>query len=152
MAHSKLVDRILGHMVDRLAATVAQQRPYPHAWTREIFPSDVYQDVMRLFPPVSAFEPVHARHSNADGTSNRNQLFLTQVGLDRLHGATRELWDAVAEVMVSDELKRAIYGCLASGLTFRYGVAESEVGSLPGHARPRVYYERCGYSIPRKAW
>jgi hypothetical protein len=145
---SRIREQVLAHMLQRLEATKTCEDPYPHFWLREVFPPEIYQQMLHRQPQDSDFLPQKAeRFYKQDGTSTRLQLPVLEHHLVKLPGENGEFWLGIHDVLHSRELKQAVYRKLAAGLMYRYGVAEAAVEDLPGVPAPRFFRERDGYAI-----
>lgn len=140
--------QVLAHMLQRLEATKTCEDPYPHFWLREVFPPNVYEQMLRRLPRDGDFAPQKAeRFYKQDGTSTRLQLPVLEHHLAKLPGDDADFWLGIHDVLHSRELKQAVYRRLAPGLMYRYGVGKSAVEELPGVPAPRFFRERDGYAI-----
>lgn len=140
-------ERVLAHMVERLAATATQETPYPHFWVQQVFPDEIYAEMQERLPADSFFQPQNERFYTTEGVSTRFQLPMCEPQLAKLPGEAAGFWLGIQDALASEALKRAVYRCLAPGLAFRFGVGEAEVEDLPGVPAPRFFRETDGYAI-----
>ena len=144
----RIREQVLAHMLRRLEETTTCESPYPHFWLREVFPPDVYSQMLERLPADAAFLPLKAdRFYKQDGTSTRLQLPVLEQYLVKLPGDAADFWLGIHDVLHSRELKQAVYRRLAPGLSYRFGVPPTEVEELPGVPAPRFFRERDGYAI-----
>ena len=145
---TSIYEQVLSHMLRRLNETKTCETPYPHFWLREVFPPDLYPEMLQRLPADADFAAQKAdRFYRQDGTSTRLQLPVLAHHLQRLPGDNAEFWLGIHDALHSRDLKRAVYRRLAPGLMYRFGVDESQVEDLPGVPAPRFFRERDGYAI-----
>lgn len=140
-------NEVLVHLLTRLSSVAVEDRPFPHFFAENIFPRHIYDAMLASLPPVEQMESMGRKHRNGDGTYNRFQIPLTPQGLEQLPVECRELWHGVRHALSSPEFKLAVFGKLKAGLSFRYGVPESEVKSIVAHPQTTLLRETEGYSI-----
>jgi hypothetical protein len=141
--------RVLEHLLRRLDRTPAIEKPFSHIYLEDVFPADIYEQMLSLLPDPTHYSSAAERHydSNNGGFVRWNYL-LTRDKLVCLSSEQQELWSGIAAALTSPELKRAMFRKLARDLAFRYSVPEAKVGDLAGYARPTLYRETDGFEIP----
>ena len=141
---------VLEHLLARIGSTPAIQEPFTHIYLEEVFPADVYEQVLASLPHAKLYQGSAERHREKGevGGYVRWMFQVTPRALADLPGSHRELWRGIGAVLTAPELKRAMFAKLARDLAYRFGVAESEVPSLSGYARPTLYRETEGFEIP----
>ncbi len=145
---SALRMRIVEHLVGAVDSIALVTEPFPHVLLPGFFPNDVYERLLNSFPPQVLYEPFqYEKHHQGDGESNRLRFQMNNVSLDRIQGEARELWYAVRSALGSEELRQALFGKLAPGLAFRYGLSRDKAQRLPAYALPELFHEKQGYSI-----
>ena len=145
----KSSSRVLDHLLRRIAGTPALEEPFSHLYLEEVFPPDVYQQLLGRFPDHELYGPASERYYDTGADKYVRAMFaLTPAKLACLPAEQQELWRGVAAALTAPELKRAIYAKLAKDLAFRYGVSEPEVAELPGYSQPTLYRETAGFEIP----
>jgi len=145
-AHS--TEDMLSHMLDSVGASQAETIPFPHALISNFFPQNVYDDLLGFLPTDNQFESFsYGKHHSQNGASNRLRFRMQNDWLDRLPSAQRSFWYAVRAALGSQRLKRAVYEKMSVGLAFRFGIAESEVNNVDGHALPELFRELSSYRI-----
>jgi hypothetical protein len=141
--------QVLNHLVRRIEAAPAQDRPFSHLYFDEVFPSDLYDDLLGHLPDPEAYSGSANRYRGEGNVGYVRWLFeLTPGALRDLPDPQRELWGGVAAALTAPELKRAIYAKLAKDLAYRYSVPRSDVARLAGYSRPILYRETEGFEIP----
>jgi hypothetical protein len=139
--------RVLAHLLRRIDAAAAETEPFSHAYFEDVFPQDVYRDMLAHLPDTTKYTTAAERHSDDEGHYVRSMYSLTTAGVDQLPAAARELWCGVAAALADPEVKRRVFEKIAPDLAFRYGVAAAAVPDLPGFSRPVLYRETEGFEI-----
>jgi hypothetical protein len=138
----------LDHLTAAIEKVAVVAEPFPHFVVNGFFPDDVYQDLLRLLPPASLYEPFsYGKHHGANGESNRMRFPFSRDSLNRLNARGRSFWFTIRSVLGSVELKRLAFEKVAAGLSYRYSIDAADVASLPGFALPELFHERGGYAI-----
>ena len=143
----ELRERIVEHFAATLASTGVELSPFPHVIIRGFFPADVYARLLETFPSKPLYEPFDYDKHQSAGESNRRRFCFTNAWLDKLSVDAKTFWHTIRSAVGCDEFKRLIFRKLSPGLSFRYGVPESETRSLPGYALPELFNETQGYKI-----
>ena len=138
---------VISHLVERIEATPAINEPFAHIYLENVFPADIYARLLKSLPAPEKYDHAADRHYG-NGQHVRSMFALSKAALNRLSAEERGLWTAVAAALTDDEIKRALFRKLACDLTFRYGIAESQVTELAGFSRPTLYRETEGFEIP----
>jgi hypothetical protein len=143
-----LSQQVLEHMLGRVEAAPARDRPFSHIYLEEVFPDDLYDELLSQLPDPEVYSGSANRYRGEGNVGYVRSLFeLTSGSLWALPETQRELWDGVAAALTAPALKRAIYTKLAKDLAYRYGVPESDVDRLAGYSRPTLYRETEGFEI-----
>jgi hypothetical protein len=140
---------VLQHLLGRIDCTAAVHEPFSHIYLEQVFPPDVYEQLLTHLPDPELYTRANERYyDKGEQAFVRSMFQLTPDKLACLSAAQRELFQGVAAALTAPELKRAMFAKLAPDLAFRYGVPESEVGDLAGYSRPTLYRETEGFEIP----
>ena len=140
--------RVLQHLLARIDSTAAVDEPFSHIYLEQVFPTDIYEQLLSHLPHPELYTSAAERHYNNGGLFVRWMFALTPAKLACLSASQQELFRGLAAALTAPELKRAMYTKLAKDLAFRYGVPESQVGELAGYSRPTLYRETEGFEIP----
>ena len=141
--------RILEHLLQRIAVTPAIDEPFSHIYLEQVFPEDIYEQMLCHFPDPKLYQPAAERHYNTGRDQFvRSMYLLTPAKLTCLPSEQQECWRAVAAALTAPELKQAMYAKLGKDLAFRYSVHQSHAGELAGYSRPTLYRETAGFEIP----
>lgn len=143
----RIADEVLGHLLGRIEATAAVHEPFDHIYLEEVFPADLYEQLLQSFPPEEMYERAAERHYG-NGQHVRSMYALSHAGLARLPGVQQEIWRGVAMALTAPEIKQAMFKKLARDLSFRFGVPEEQAPELAGYSRPTLYRETDGFEIP----
>ena len=123
------------HLINVVNAAQLEREPFCHIYMQGMFPSEVYNLLLRSFPPKDLYTPLNLRKwVRADGSSTRDKFFLTPDNLTRLSPESAGLWSMFVRAVTDDQFKRAIFAKLAPDLAARFGVAEAAVPDIEcGH-------------------
>jgi hypothetical protein len=139
---------VLDHLLRRIEATPALEEPFSHVYLEEVFPADLYEEVLAHLPDPALYDHAGYRHKKTRAPDYTRSAFpLTREGLALLPAGHRELWEGIASALTAPEVKAALFRKLARDLAFRYGVPEARAGELPGYSRPTLYRETEGFEI-----
>ena len=141
---------VLEHLLHRIEATPALNEPFTHVYLEEVFPRDVYEQVLACLPDPALYGGSAERHRMRGevGGYVRSMFQITPTTISGLPACQEELWRGIGAALTAPELKRAVFAKLAKDLAFRYGVREPEAAGLAGYARPTLYRETEGFEIP----
>jgi hypothetical protein len=140
----QIKDRCLRHMVATLRQTKPLLVPYPHFWTENILPEDIYDRILAELPDTSLylFNTEPGRHY-----MNRGDMHLLSEKLDQLPDDSRELWYGIRLTLAMPELKQAIFKNRSAGFAHRFGIPAEEASGIEAYPRPMLYRETEGYNI-----
>jgi hypothetical protein len=148
-AEKGIASRILIHLLQRIASTAAINAPFSHIYLENVFPQDVYEQILHHLPAPDLYNSAAERHySSGDGTYVRWMFALTAAKMACLSDEQLALWRGIGAALTAPELKCAMFTKLARDLAFRYGVPQSDAGELAGYSRPTLYRETAGFEIP----
>ncbi|MCA9072941.1 MAG: hypothetical protein KDA84_28655, partial [Planctomycetaceae bacterium] len=142
----ELYTRVLEHLLTRIQAATVWDAPFTHMSLQDIFPADVYSELLTHLPPAERYR-TGPRTSN--GRHNVRTFYnLTTDGISGFPICCRTLWRGVSAALTDPELKRCLYAKLAPDLSHRYVIEETKVADLAGYSRPTLYRETEGYEMP----
>jgi hypothetical protein len=146
---NEIATTVLNHLLRRIESTPAQNQPFSHIYLEDVFPADVYAQVMKHLPEQAHYSGSNERHyGTGDGSFVRWVYSLSTDNVTKLADEQRQLWGGIAAALTAPELKQAMFAKLGRDLSFRYGVPETKTGELAGYARPTLYRETAGFEIP----
>ncbi len=100
--------RITRQLASVVAATPLVRVPFDHLVLQDIFPEDLYGQILSQLPARSYYRGL--KHSEAllpDGSSARLQFPLVPANIARLPDTQRQFWSAVAAAVQSREVESA---------------------------------------------
>jgi hypothetical protein len=123
------------HLINVVSTAQLEREPFCHIYMQGLFPSEVYNLVLRNFPSKDLYTPLNIRKwVRADGSSTRDKFFLTHDNLAKLPPESAALWNMFVRAVTDDQFKRAIFAKLAPDLAARFGIAEDAVPDIEcGH-------------------
>ncbi|HLQ19079.1 MAG TPA: hypothetical protein VK146_08870 [Tabrizicola sp.] len=128
-----LCSKIVDHMVRSISRTPVDDTPCKHAMLKDLFPQDVYRDILSNIPDMPAFRPMHLEMFHDDkGVSTRDLIELPELGVRRIARTDQQrLWWAVGAATMSRQVKSAVFAGLADDLAPVFGCAPGEVNNQP---------------------
>lgn len=100
--------RIARHLASVVSATPLERAPFDHLVLSDVFPQDLYAQILNLLPERSYYRGL--KHSEAllpDGSSARLQFPLVEGNIARLPEGVRQFWSMVAAAVKSREVESA---------------------------------------------
>lgn len=139
---------ILEHLLESLERTPSHDEPFSHFYVENVFPDDVYAQMMEQFPAADRYSPLDAsKYHNEKGVSTRDVFSLSDEHLADLPPKKRELWSAIAAALSAPEVKAVVFRKLATDLCARFGVPKSEVENITSFSKPSLFRDLDGYEI-----
>ncbi len=140
--------KIIRHIVKAVKSTEAAEEPYCHYYIENIFPPDIYDQIIDNLPAKSFYKPLNLKEwSRANGESTRDRLFLSDEGLVGLPKKTRDLWQSIARALTSEQLKQVIFAKLAKDIALRFDCTMSDVPDIQAYPRAVLMRDTEGYRI-----
>src|SRR5438067_2075954 len=94
---------VLEHLLRRIDAAQAWSEPFSHTYFEELFPSDIYRDMLAFLPTAESYTTAAERHSDGEGHYVRSMYSLTIAGLEQLPKSSSDLWRGVAAALADPE-------------------------------------------------
>jgi hypothetical protein len=139
---------VLDHLLHAIEATPAEDDPFSHFYVENVFPDDVYAEMMHELPDPAAYKPLSVeKYHNAAGVSTRDVMSLDEQHLGDLPIRQRELWQGIAAAFAAPELKKVVFQKLATDLAARFGVPQEEVHKIHAFPKPSLFRDLDGYEI-----
>ncbi|HEX3997678.1 MAG TPA: hypothetical protein VHX65_03910 [Pirellulales bacterium] len=139
---------VLEHLLESLERTPSHDEPFSHFYVENVFPDDVYVQMMDDFPAPDRYKPLDAsKYHNDKGISTRDVFSFTPENLADLPLHKRELWSAVADAMHAPEVKQVVFRKLATDLSARFGMPKNEVENITSYSKPSLFRDLDGYEI-----
>jgi hypothetical protein len=115
-------DRVIEHLVQRVSEAQVETWPFQHFYVADIFPTDIYKQLLSNLPAKSSYRPFNARRwKNAQGEPTRDRLCLSEGELERIDTARRPFWSMLTEALESAAFRRAVYAKLSADIAIRLG-------------------------------
>lgn len=136
-------------MVKAVAATPVDDTPCKHALLTDVFPQDIYQQMLRSIPRKEAFRPMSLEHfHDENGVSTRDLIELPDIGVERMEADLQTLWWAVGTAIMSAEVKSAVFNCLADDLAPVVGCDPADVNAQDVFVSTALRVETESYHMP----
>lgn len=147
-ANTEITQYVLSHMIQRLNATEPFEDPFPYIAVTNIFPEDIYAEIIENLPSQPNYTTMGERHIMENGESNRFEFELAEEKINQsFKEQQQELWIGVRNALASPELKQAVFNALSSGIAYRFGVDRTEVNQVEAFPRLSLMREKPGYFI-----
>ena len=147
-ASRSIEQEIVKHVIHAIEETDASDEPYCHYYVENVFPPDIYEEMLERLPEPEAYQPLNLKEwSRANGESTRDRLFLSEEGLAGLPGETRKFWQSIATALTSETLKQVIFAKLAKDIALRFDLTENEVPDIQAYPRAVLMRDTEGYRI-----
>ncbi len=128
------LDRVIQHVAAAIDASAQLPEPFFHLELSEIFPADVYAQMLEAMPVKGDYRVMSGRTKSTrttDGDGTRTKIDLFPEYIRHLPAEKREVWSVVGKTLCSDEVKEAFRRRLAPGLERRFGPKYAKVGMYP---------------------
>ncbi|QDT98972.1 hypothetical protein [Gimesia aquarii] len=147
-ASTEITQYVLTHMMKRLNETEPYEEPFPYIAVTNIFPDDIYAELIENLPEQSNYTTMGERHIMENGESNRFEFELASERINQgFNEQQQQLWLGIRNALASSELKQAVFNCLSSGIAYRFGIDRSEVNQIEAFPRLSLMREKPGYFI-----
>jgi hypothetical protein len=143
----KSVREVIDFVIHAIDAAKALDKPFHHLQFANVFPPDIYAEMLRALPVAADYRPLPGRHNEnlrEDGTSTRVKIDLFPEYIRHLLADKRGIWEIVGRALCSSEVQAAFIRRLAPGLERRFGRDYADVGMYP---IPVLTRDIPGYSI-----
>jgi len=144
-ANDNLRKLCIAHMLQQLEAAEVSDVPFPHFIVRDLFPNDVYAQMIEQLPDAGNYELMDKYNNGAVET--RFRMKMEDAHLEKLPEDQEKLWRAVRDSIGDPAIKRLVFRKLENGVKFRFGIPASQVEDVPGFPLPELFRELSGYSI-----
>jgi hypothetical protein len=127
-----LARQLLSHWDQELGAVGLVKEPFEHLYTERVWPSDIYDQLLRLLPPDALYEPLNIKQwVNAKGVSTRDKCYLPKI-ITQMDPKRAAFWRQIWLALTADSLKRAVFRKFKNDIALRLGspannVEETEV-------------------------
>ncbi|MFQ5626660.1 MAG: hypothetical protein ACE5FM_08420 [Methyloligellaceae bacterium] len=139
---------VLDHVIEAVDASVAHDEPFGHCYIENVFPQDFYQQMLSQLPDNEVYRALNPKaYGRAGGESTRDRLFLSKQGLEPLKGEMKSCWTTVANIITSEQLKRAVFSKLWKDIALRFEVSREDVPDIKTYPRAVLFRDTDEYRI-----
>jgi hypothetical protein len=128
------LNRIVDHVAAAIDAAPEGKDPFFHLKLANIFPADVYAQMMEEMPVAGDYRQMSGRTKTtrtAEGGGTRVKIDLFPEYIRHLPRSKRELWNVIGKALCAAKVRDAFVRRLAPGLERRYGARYGKVGMYP---------------------
>jgi len=123
---------VVARLAARIAAAPIDPAPSENIYLEDIFPAEVYREMLDRLPADDVLDPIaHPDAVAADGRVTRSLLDLTDETLARFNAEDRAFWRAMKKVFTAPELTAAIVDKFKTTLRARFGDRIPELVAVP---------------------
>jgi hypothetical protein len=117
-----LAKHLLLHWERQFGSAAVVSEPFEHFYTDQVWPADIYDEVLRLLPPGEVYTPLNIREwVNAKGISTRDKCYLPEI-IGHMDPARVTFWRQVWLALTAESLKRLIFRKFKKDIGLRLGV------------------------------
>jgi hypothetical protein len=125
---ASLAESIIRHWEINISAALLEREPFEHFYIEEIWPQNVYLELLNSLPPIEHYVPINIKKwVRANGESTRDRIALTEQNIGKLESRLQEFWLQITKALYSDELKIAVFSKLKRDISLRLGIKPEEV-------------------------
>jgi hypothetical protein len=118
---------LLSHWKRGFESAVVIDEPFAHFYCEQVWPTDIYKDVLRLLPPHDLYEPLNIKEwANAAGVSTRDKCYLPEI-VERMDPQRASFWHQVWLALTAESLKQVVFRKLKKDIALRLGVHDDDV-------------------------
>lgn len=128
------LNRIIDHVAGAIDAAPQGGDPFYHLQLKDIFPADVYAEMMERMPVAADYRAMSGRTKStrtARGGGTRVKIDLFPEYIRHLPKEKRDFWNVIGKTLCSAKVRDAFVRRLAPGLERRYGANYKRVGMYP---------------------
>jgi len=126
-ATNALARKVLAHWQQEFGSTVVTDEPFQHLYSQNIWPQDVYVELLRLLPPRDLYQPLNIKQwVSKSGESTRDSCYLSET-IDRMDPERAGFWTQIALAITSDSFKRLVFNKFKRDVALRLNVAPNRV-------------------------
>ena len=145
---SRRANGILDHMIGAIDASTPHDEPFGHCFIENVFPQEFYDEILSRLPGTEVYHALNLKnYSRANGESTRDRMILSQEGLAPLSDEMKQFWTTVTNVILSEQVKRAVFAKLWKDIALRFKVSEEEVPDIQGYPRAILFRDTDEYRI-----
>jgi hypothetical protein len=142
---------VINHIVDAIDHAPEEKIPFFHLRLQDVFPSDLYAQLLQLMPEPSDYRMMSGRTKRStriyEGVSTRTKMDLLPEYIYHLPSEKRHYWDLVSKAICSDEVQAAFIARFSTYLTVRHGAVLSKEKKRPFYLVPTLVRDISGYKV-----
>ena len=137
------IDAVARRLAGVIAAAAVEPRPSENFYVEDVFPPDLYREMLARLPSDEALDFIeHPDAVAPDGRKTRKLLDFTEPSLNRLDARDRDFWRGMTAVFTSATLQDALAEKFRATLEAQFGVDRPAMV-----ATPLLYRDYPGYRI-----
>jgi len=121
-----LAQRLLGHWQKVFGSAAIVSEPFEHFYTDQVWPADVYEQLLRLLPPIDLYKPLNIKAYSKAGVSTRDKCILPDM-VERMNPERAAFWHQIVLALTSESLKRLIFRKFKNDIVLRLGIDPDRV-------------------------
>ena len=118
------LERTIDYILQKVDGATFSDKPFVHLTFGDIFPSDLYQEMLGSMPSANDYHALpgrNGRNLKADGAATRVKVDLFPEFIRKFPKEKQEVWKLVGQALRSDKVRQAFMRKLAPGLQQRFG-------------------------------
>jgi hypothetical protein len=113
---------LLDHVISAVEGAPLQVEPFCHSYVQDVFPEDVYEELLSSLPAPRHFEPLYHKDAlKPDGGTTRSTFTLDAAHIADLPARQRSVLERVAAVVGAEALRDALLLRYGDVLRERFG-------------------------------
>jgi len=126
-----LAKRVVAHWQREFGSIAVLDEPFQHFYSDNIWPADIYHEILRLLPPHHVYRPMNIKEwVNAKGVSTRDRCFLPEI-LDRMDSELSGFWYQIWRAFTADSLNCLLFNKLKKDIALRLNMPPDDVENVP---------------------
>jgi hypothetical protein len=126
-----LAKRLVAHWHHKFGAATLFDEPFQHFYSDNLWPVDIYHEILRLLPPHHVYRPMNIKEwVNAKGISTRDRCFLPEI-LDRMDSERSDFWHQIWLALTADSLKCLIFDKFKKDIALRLKISPDDSENFP---------------------
>jgi hypothetical protein len=128
------INRVIQHVAGAIAGSSQLKEPFFHLQISNIFPADVYAQMLEAMPVKGDYRVMSGRTKSTrtmDGGGTRTKIDLFPEYIRHLPPEKQQVWQGIGRALRSREVRDAFMQRLAPGLQRRFGEDYRKVGMYP---------------------
>lgn len=122
-----LAKHVLAHWEEVVGSLEVTDEPYQHVFSDNIWPADVYEQILRNLPPRELYRPLNINQwVNKSGESTRDKCYLSET-IPLMDPARAAFWSQIALAISSASFKRLLFRKFSRDIALRLRVPANEV-------------------------